>query len=607
MKAALILMAAALLMVVVRLDIHDKRIVACTYILVFILNPCVSYFLGLLILNIGTSDTTAWKILLNIDIVMFLQLAALLLGSNLRFSFIVGSVVPFVLTLVNAYVYTFRGNAMTPADLLSIQTAANVAVEYDFTPSPTMLYAILLEAIVLLAFFCIPYLRFPRTKHNILGTVDACAFCLFFLLLGSRDIVPKYWQENGALQNGYILNFTLQIKDIFIVQPEGYSENLVNELAMQYTAPEAEGTTPDIIVIMDESFADFRVFDSDMTEGMDNMPYVDALSENTIRGYLCASVFGGSTANSEYEFLFGNTMAFLPQGSIVYQQYFSENSQSLLSVLKKHGYACIAMHPYYANGWMRDSVYPRIGFDEMYFLEDFPQKQMLRKYVSDQEMFEQIVQLHRAHDADTPLFLFGVTMQNHGGYAYNGADFESTVSLDGCSEKYPEVEQYLTLIQETDKAVEYLSEYYKTSNRDVVIVFFGDHMPNVEQTFYDQLNGGSISTLDAQMRKQMVPFFIWANFDIEERTIPCSSINYLSLYTLEAANIPLPAYYQFLKDTEAVIPAINALGYYSEAEQGFLPLESASGEEAEALQNYEVLQYNNMFDEKNRNVFFFGK
>ena len=104
----------------------------------------------------------------------------------------------------------------------------------------------------------------------------------------------------------------------------------------------------------------------------------------------------------------------------------------------------------------------------------------------------------------------------------------------------------------------------------------------------------------------MVPFFIWANYDIEEKEIPCSSINYLSTYVLDAAGIPLPPYQQFLKDTESLIPAINAYGYYSLEKQGFAALEEASGAEKEAIHAYEILQYNSMFDEENRSVLFFG-
>lgn len=606
-KAGLVLLVMALAVTALRLEVKNQRVLSMFYAGVFALAPCAVFLLGVLMQNINLEYISSFCILLNVVLLLGIQLAVLLVSSSIRTALIVGAVPPLGLTLVHTYVFAFRGNSLTPTDLLSAQTAANVATEYDFTPSAPMLYALLLASIFLLALFCLPHLRLNRTKRNILAEIAAILFCAIFLSQGSADIKSRYWQNYGALYNGYLLNFALQIKDIFISPPDGYTSNAVSALESEYPSPEAAGSAPDIIVIMDESFADFRVFDEDFAGDTEIMPYIDSLSENAIRGYLNASVFGGGTANSEYECLSGNTMAFLPQGSMVYQQYYSEEIPTLVSILKKHGYDCIAMHPFHANGWMRDTVYPKMGFEDLYFLEDFSQEQMIREYVSDHEMFEQIIRLHEAQDADTPMFLFGVTMQNHGGYTYTGADFETTVSLDGLSGDYPHTEQYLTLVQETDKAVEHLIEYYKTVDRDTVIVFFGDHMPNVEPAFYEELNGGPFETLDEQMKKQMVPFFIWTNYDIEERQIPCSSINYLSLYTLEAAGLPLPPYMQFLKDTEEVIPAINAYGYYSLEQQRFLPLDEASGREAEAIRAYELLQYNNMFDEENRSDHFFGK
>ena len=37
------------------------------------------------------------------------------------------------------------------------------------------------------------------------------------------------------------------------------------------------------------------------------------------------SVLGGNTANTEFEFLTGSTIGFLPQGSVAYQQYVQED------------------------------------------------------------------------------------------------------------------------------------------------------------------------------------------------------------------------------------------------------------------------------------------
>ena len=107
-----------------------------------------------------------------------------------------------------------------------------------------------------------------------------------------------------------------------------------------------------------------------------------------------------------------------------------------------------------------------------------------------------------------------------------------------------------------------------------------------------------------------MPFFVWANYDIEEKEIPLTSLNYLSNYVYEAAGMELPPYNQFLLDTEKIIPAVNAKGYYSISCGDFLSFEEisekASDEEKQALSRYEILEYNSLFDLDNRSKVFFG-
>lgn len=221
-------------------------------------------------------------------------------------------------------------------------------------------------------------------------------------------------------------------------------------------------------------------------------------------------MFGGVTPNSEYEFLSGNSMFFLPTGSIVFQQYLDEQPYSLVSYLKGIDYNCIGMHPYYSNGWERQKVYPLLGFDECYFLDDYPREDLIRRFVSDREAFEVMTQRYEDHkrESDQNTFMFLVTMQNHGGYTYEGEDFEQTIRLEGYSEDFPDAEQYLSLIHETDDAVSWLVDYLSNLDRKCVLVFFGDHMPALSDSFYIEMHGGEYTYLDEEELKRSVPFFV---------------------------------------------------------------------------------------------------
>ena len=264
----------------------------------------------------------------------------------------------------------------------------------------------------------------------------------------------------------------------------------------------------------------------------------------------------------------------------------------------------MATHPFNASGWNRPAVYPRLGFTESTFVDAYPYQKLVREFVSDQEMYEYVLDTLTA-SGDEPLFLFGITMQNHGDYIYTGDNYEQSVFLKGYDGDYPMAEQYLTLLRESDKALEYLLTELENVPEDTVVLFFGDHFPQVESDFFREVHGGAFETLPEKMEQYMVPFFVWANFDIPEQTAECTSLNYLGRYLLETAGLELPPYYQFLKELEQAVPAVNALGYYSVSRQTFLPLEEAQGEEAKWLNDYAMVQYNNLFDQTNRNSRFF--
>lgn len=299
-------------------------------------------------------------------------------------------------------------------------------------------------------------------------------------------------------------------------------------------------------------------------------------------------------------------MGFLPAGAIPYQQYIKTEAYSIVEVLRSLNYDCISMHPYYESGWMRTTVYPLLGFEESLFIQDFPQEKLIRDYVSDKEMYDQVIVQYENKADDQPLFLFGVTMQNHGGYNYDGDNFEKSVSLSGMSQEFSNAEQYLSLIQESDKALETLMEYFQTVDEDTIIVFYGDHQPNLNNTFLEEVHGGSFDTLDEQELLYKVPFFIWANYDIEEEYIELTSLNFLSNYVFEAAGIEMPVYNQFLLEVESVIPAMNSQGYYSVSDGHFRLYSDAEGKEAEVLEQYRILQYNAIFDDENRSEIFFS-
>lgn len=564
----------------------------------------IIFFLSQNMIDVELFPMGIFKALLGILLVSILILWLYGLFGEIRVAMIVVTLLCMVIFTVNVYVFYFRGRLFEPVDVFTAKTVMNVADNYNFFPFPTgivrgwRIWSILL--IGMLGVSTNSDYKF-RLKNRVV-LIAASVPAAIFIWIYAGSLQTFHWQKEAAMFNGYLLDFVAKVGDIYVAQPEGYSDELIAEYSNQYAGEEAvqEGNKPPhIIVIMNEAFADLDVI-GEINTNQEVTPFISSLKDNTISGYALSSVWGGNTANAEYEFLTGNSMAWLAANAVPYQQYVKSPTYSIVSYLKTaYQYNCVAMHPYLSNGWERVDVYDRFGFDEALFIESFPQQHYIGLYISDREMFEKIVETYENND-ENPLFLFGVSMQNHGAYIYNGGNYVEEISLVGYDKEYPETEQYLSLIHYTDKAVEYLISYFENVDEDVIIVMFGDHQPKFGEDFYEEVAKNSPEILAEPQNRYKIPFFIWANYDMQEEYVEGTSLNYLSSYIYKAAGMTPAPYNRFLIEMEDKIPQINANGFYSLNTQEYMSFDEATEEEKEWMDRYRQLQYNSIFGGKKR-------
>ena len=513
------------------------------------------------------------------------------------------------------FVYQFRENEIVLSDLQAAQTGLSVMESYHPELHDRGAAVLLLALIWMLFVWKLNVRPFYRKLSRLIA-LAAALLCAVIVLARTKNYETQTWELKGSAQNGFFLNFVLSIRDSVILPPEGYSDREVAALEAAYGDPDVPEqeivpadpgeAEPTVIVIMNESLADLSIL-GDLETNDEVLPFWKSLHKNTVKGYALASVFGAKTPNSEWEFLSGGSMAFLPAGSVVYQQYLDEAPFTLTETMNDLGYTTVAMHPYYSSGWSRDLVYPAMGFDETFFLDDgyFNESRTLRKYIKDQELYDKIIDRYEEKAEGERLFFFGVTMQNHGGYTHSWPGFTEKITAEPGI--YGDVNQYLTLARASDDALRNLVGYFEEKEEPVVIVCFGDHQPSLNAVFYRQMNQKGMDglTMDELEDFYSVPFFIWTNYESEAVTFERTSLNYLSTMTLQRAGIALPPGNRFLAELMTRIPAINARGYWSKDMGCFLHLADAQGEEAEWIRRYRILQYNGMFDENDRSQIFF--
>lgn len=361
---------------------------------------------------------------------------------------------------------------------------------------------------------------------------------------------------------------------------------------------------PNIIVIMDEAFADLSVL-GDFSTNEDYMPFVRSLMEDYTSGRLMVSVKGGNTANTEYEFLSGDTMAFLPSGSVVYQQYIKGEVPTMVTNLKDMGYMTTGIHPYLGSGWDRDTVYPKLGFDKFLDIDDFEDPEYVRNYVSDVSAFDKIIEVFENKPEGESQFIFEVTMQNHSGYSKDYPGFSPTIKLTdftSSSTSIQAAEKYLTLIQKSDAAFEQLIRYFEKVEEPTVILLFGDHQPSDYITnVISRVTGYNVEgSLEEYQKSYEVPFVIWDNFGLaKDESMELTSVNYLGAYLLEHAGLPLTQYQEYLMDLREELPVICA-GTYIDKDGNYYSYSEENTGFDEMLNDYNILQYNHLTDGKHR-------
>ena len=543
------------------------------------------------------------------------------LTGSMRFSGCFLCIFSIIFSLTNYFTTTFRGIPILASDLTIMGTAMNVVGNYKYSLDLTRTITLLGLITWCILLFRVKRLRLPKGKKRISAILGSAAICFasFWIMIYTpvMTVTPMHVTVNtfrpikSYRKNGCVLTFMRSIQLMIIHKPDGYSANAAEEIAAPYRSETSSGNakTPNVIAIMDEAFADLQAV-GDFRTSEDVMPFYHSLTKNTVKGFSYVSVFGGQTANTEFEFLTGLSKAFVPASATPYQLYIKSLLPGLTTHLGNQDYqGMLAFHPFRANGYNRDHVYPNLGFSDFISLKDLDvsASDKIRNFVSDAADFQVIIDQYEQEKkkSNAPFYLFNVTMQNHSGYDQDFDNLDMPISIEEkCDD--PELKRYLNLIHHSDTALKSLIEYFSKQKDPTVIVFFGDHEPGLSNEVYSKILGKNVEKLSAEenMNLYKTPFLIWANYDIEEQENVNISMNYLSTLMLESTGMKLSPFNQFLLDIHKQIPVLTTNGYFGE-DGSYYSLKDESSPYYESLRKYQILQYNDLFDKKKRIENFF--
>lgn len=590
--------------------------------LVFVVIPCICTAIPQLFCGYTISETLDFIRTrtgnVNYGIFFMVLTGAFVILGRVKYASVLTLVLTYILGLANYLVWQVRGTPIIFTDLQSAQTAMKVAGNYQFTFDTAAVWAtVLFLCAVVLCIGMPKKIKLGMKQRAIVLAIFVVQLFIFKYMFFETKLMHKWgievtdWKvEKKYAKNGPILSFIMTWTYTTVEKPQGYSKEAAEEIIVSYRQ-NADAITdneeyPNIICIMNETLSDLTTV-GDLQLSEDCMPYYKSLSENTIKGDVYVSVIGGNTANSEFEFLTGNSMAFLPFHCIPYNSYIEDKTANLTYQMEALGYqGRIAVHPYDRGGWNRPTVYELMGFTQFADKSAFAQPKYVRNLISDESSYDYIISAYEQakQTSDAPFYLFNVTIQNHGGYTGGKGTIEETIKITDKNLDDKEATQYVNLVKESDNALKKLIEYYKGVDEKTMIVFFGDHQPAFRSDFYDKLLGKETSKLSIEETKEMykTPYLIWANYDIEEEKRDIS-LNYLSSYLVKAAGLKTTPYQNFLLELSKEIPVITDNFYIGN--DGKVYEADEESVYTEKLNQYAILQYGNMFDKsKDESIYY---
>jgi phosphoglycerol transferase MdoB-like AlkP superfamily enzyme len=371
------------------------------------------------------------------------------------------------------------------------------------------------------------------------------------------NIEPMMWdQKANYAHNGLLMAFALNVPMANVAAPSGYGGATLARISAGAQPPFVPATKPDIIMVMSES-----LWDPLRLPGVSIAPDPLADLRRVQSGNVFSPEFGGMTANVEFEALTGFSNAMLPYGSIPYQQYIRRDMPSLASFLGANGYKTVAMHPFQGWFWNRSNVYEHFGFDRFLDEDDLKDLPKRGRLAGDEAFTDAIIE--QAEAARAPLFLFAVTLQNHGPYEKDRyPDRTLDVETTAGPATGDAIHTFAEGMADANDGLMTLIEWAGQRERETIVVFFGDHLPPLGPTyvktgFLDRNVGDRVGPAERLAPQRETPLVVWSNRNGPVPALGTVSPSFLPLHTLRAAGIEHPFYTGFLGELHQSFDVID--------------------------------------------------
>lgn len=295
-----------------------------------------------------------------------------------------------------------------------------------------------------------------------------------------------------------------------------------------------------IIYILSESLANPLHLDS-IESSTNPLENITKLKENTTSGMMISDGYGGGTANMEFQSITGLNMTNFSSNVTVLNSEIFPNMDYVPSI--SHFYKPqnrIVIHLDNAHNYNRNTVYGKLNFNKFIAKNGSADKPTSVKpygqYPSDQSTYQNII--NQLDDKENK-FIYAITMQNHGPYNTNGANY-AIKGKNFSDVENQRLQDYTNRLAETDRATHNFFEKLRQMKKPITVVFYGDHLPGLYPNNFFKTSDN---------RKKNTDYFIWSNQEnFEKQNFPIVRSNDFPALLFENTKSKLSPYYALLSE-----------------------------------------------------------
>ena len=309
------------------------------------------------------------------------------------------------------------------------------------------------------------------------GTVDDREAWSAFLAMRRLELANR-WVER--------LNVFFDNRDMLATLPPPHPQTRFPQpMDLGTVVTDTPRELPDILMVLEESTFDPRLIASCRYAACDSPMFrAPAGSWRSLQSPLLVHTTGGGTWLTEFAFLSGFDWRIFGRGGAYAPVSLAPRMEtSLPKYLRSLGYHTVVFSGVGADFLRARSAYRYYGFDEFYAAQDLKLSDDWQA-VRDSIVFNKALQLLAQRHDTQPLFVFILTIRNHGPHGEGSAPLARSVRQVEARLGRP-LADYLSRLDDSAQDLAQLRRTWLGSPRPRVVGWFGDHQPEFA---WDYLN-----------------------------------------------------------------------------------------------------------------------